>query len=70
MQGNRAAVTYVLAGSWPVAPSDVVDTTGAGDSFIAGFIYGLTHRLGIARCATALLSCDEEEVWVGAGMLH
>lgn len=47
--GGRAPARYVSARSWPVEPSDIVDTTGAGDSFIAGFIYGLTHRLGIAR---------------------
>jgi sugar/nucleoside kinase (ribokinase family) len=28
----------------------VVDTTGAGDLYAAGFLYGLTHGLGIAAC--------------------
>ncbi len=32
----------------PVA--EVVDTTGAGDLYAAGFLYGLTHGLGLAEC--------------------
>lgn len=33
------------------APVDrVVDTTGAGDQFAAGFLYGLTHGHGLADC--------------------
>ena len=30
--------------------SRVVDTTGAGDQFAAGFLYGLTHGRGLADC--------------------
>jgi sugar/nucleoside kinase (ribokinase family) len=33
----------------PVA--EVKDTTGAGDSYAAGFLYGLTHRYGLGDCA-------------------
>jgi sugar/nucleoside kinase (ribokinase family) len=28
----------------------VIDTTGAGDQFAAGFLYGLTHGKGLADC--------------------
>jgi len=35
----------------PAAPvSQVVDTTGAGDQFAAGFLYGITHEKGLADC--------------------
>lgn len=46
---SGAPARFISARSWPVEPLDIVDTTGAGDCFIAGFIYGLTHHLGIAR---------------------
>ena len=32
-------------------PDEVVDTTGAGDSFLAGFMYGVVHGFGYADCA-------------------
>jgi sugar/nucleoside kinase (ribokinase family) len=35
----------------PAAPVDrVTDTTGAGDQFAAGFLYGLTHGNGLPDC--------------------
>jgi sulfofructose kinase len=41
---------------------DVVDTTGAGDIFHAGFIFGLLHNRELGRtldfaCAAAALNC-------------
>jgi sugar/nucleoside kinase (ribokinase family) len=34
----------------PAAPADVVDTTGAGDLYAAGFLYGHVRGLGLERC--------------------
>lgn len=35
----------------PAAPvAQVIDTTGAGDQFAAGFLYGITHSKGLADC--------------------
>jgi sugar/nucleoside kinase (ribokinase family) len=43
----RAEALHVL----DAAPVDaVIDTTGAGDQFAAGFLYGLTHGKDLAQC--------------------
>ncbi|MDC1106132.1 adenosine kinase [Prolixibacteraceae bacterium] len=34
----------------PTLSNNVVDTTGAGDYFAAGFLYGLSHGLNLERC--------------------
>ena len=42
-----ADATYVV----PAAPvADIVDTTGAGDLYAAGLLYGLTHALPLPSC--------------------
>lgn len=46
---SDASLFCVRASSWPVDQSEVVDTTGAGDCFIASFIYGLLKGLGVGR---------------------
>jgi len=46
---------YVAAdgfeGPVPPCPCNCVDTTGAGDTFVAGFLYGKTRGWDIRRCA-------------------
>lgn len=59
-QCEIAALTRGAAGSVIVAgddthvidapPANVVDTTGAGDLYAAGFLYGLTHGYDLATC--------------------
>lgn len=44
MRGNE---TYNIA---PVAPPQLVDTTGAGDAYAAGFLFGLTEGKDLATC--------------------
>jgi sugar/nucleoside kinase (ribokinase family) len=46
--------------AWPVAK--VLDTTGAGDQFAAGFLYGLTHGRGLADCGKLAGLCAAEVI--------
>lgn len=59
--------SVVVAASGPVAiPADpvaaVVDTTGAGDLYAAGFLYGLTHGHEPERCARLGGLCAAEVI--------
>jgi fructokinase len=57
---HLAALTRSAAGSTivsgaetvhvPAAPAQVIDTTGAGDAYAAGFLHGLTAGLSLAEC--------------------
>jgi sugar/nucleoside kinase (ribokinase family) len=59
---SLAVITVGADGCMVVTPDDVMrapakhvdkvlDTTGAGDLFAAGFLYGYTHRRSLAECA-------------------
>ncbi|MBV9044507.1 MAG: adenosine kinase [Alphaproteobacteria bacterium] len=55
-QGNEVHVVD----AWPV--KRVLDTTGAGDQFAAGFLYGLTHGRGLAECGRLAGLCAAEVI--------
>ena len=64
-RGPSGAVVVTAAGPVPVAaaPVDqVVDTTGAGDLFAAGFLFGLTHGADPERCAQLGALCAAEVI--------
>lgn len=47
------------------ADAKAIDTTGAGDSFVAGFIWGLKNQMPLEECARlgcAVASCTVEKV--------
>lgn len=46
--------------AWPIPR--VVDTTGAGDQFAAGFLYGLTRGRGLAHCGRLAALCAAEVI--------
>jgi sugar/nucleoside kinase (ribokinase family) len=55
--GTRSAAGAVIASNSEtlVIPAErvnhVLDSTGAGDMFAAGFLYGLTHGADLTKCA-------------------
>ena len=49
---------------WSPALENVtcVDTTGAGDSFVGGFLYGLSNDMPIEECARIANDCGAKAV--------
>jgi sugar/nucleoside kinase (ribokinase family) len=43
-----------------VAVHEVIDTTGAGDLYAAGFLYGLTHGLPLEECGALGSACASD----------
>jgi sugar/nucleoside kinase (ribokinase family) len=62
-RGAKGSVVTTPHGALAVEPApveQVIDTTGAGDLYAAGFLYGLTHGEGPARCAALGGVCASE----------
>jgi sugar/nucleoside kinase (ribokinase family) len=51
----------------PALPVEVVDTTGAGDSFDAGFLYGYLHGWPLARSLRLACACGSLSTRVAGG---
>lgn len=41
----------------PARPIDVVDTVGAGDSFVAGYLHGVMNRYPLSDCMEQAIDC-------------
>jgi sugar/nucleoside kinase (ribokinase family) len=64
-RGAKGSVVVSASGplAIPAEPVEqVVDTTGAGDLFASGFLYGLTHGLDPERCARLGGLCAAEVI--------
>ncbi len=64
-RGARGSVVVTAQGPIPVeavTSGPVLDTTGAGDLFAAGFLYGLTHGADPERCARLGSLCAGEVI--------
>ena len=64
-KGSEGSVVVSAEGliEIPAEPvEDVVDTTGAGDLYAAGFLYGLTHGLEPRACAVLAGKCAAEVI--------
>lgn len=52
-KGKRGSTVMSGDQTWqidPIAPTELVDTTGAGDSYAAGFLFGLTQGYDLGLC--------------------
>lgn len=74
-RGEKGCRVYTSNKEIEVAPyvtEQVVDTTGAGDSFAAGFIYGLSQGFELEKCAkfaNATASCCVERIGATEGIV-
>jgi len=48
--------------AWPLADEQVVDTTGAGDAFIGGFLAALIHRMPLDQCLQVGTMCAAQKI--------
>lgn len=74
-RGARGCTVYTRDESFDVkafSTERLVDTTGAGDSFAAGFIYGLLNKMKLKECAmfaNAVASCCVEHIGATEGII-
>lgn len=73
--GEKGCLIYTKENGYIEIPAytveKAVDTTGAGDCFVAGFLWGIQHKLSIIECgmfANALASCSIEHMGATTGI--
>ncbi|VVS92693.1 adenosine kinase [Desulfoluna spongiiphila] len=59
-RGSRIAVGGTVTEVAPVAGGDIVDTTGAGDLWAAGFLYGMVMGYPAETCGDIASACGYE----------
>jgi len=59
-RGSRIAVSGTVTEIAPVAGGDIVDTTGAGDLWAAGFLYGMVMGYPAETCGGIASACGYE----------
>lgn len=68
--GKRGCYIDSICGKMWIVPEQVVksvDTTGAGDSFVAGFVYGISEGWDLKNCAVFANQCGAKAVsYLGA----
>lgn len=73
--GGRGCIIKTKSEYWEIPAfkvEKVVDTTGAGDCFAAGFLWGLSQGLSLEKCgklACAVASCAVEQVGATEGIV-
>ncbi|MGE4312646.1 MAG: adenosine kinase [Pseudobdellovibrionaceae bacterium] len=59
-QGASGSIIYVNGKTYPiqpVKPRELIDTTGAGDAYAAGFLYGYTEGFEYEECGALASAC-------------
>lgn len=72
-RGTEGAVAFTDEGAFavPAFRVDAVDTTGAGDNFVAGFIHGIVQGMAVPealRFGSAVAALSVQAVGAGAGL--
>ena len=59
-RGSMVATEGCVYAIEPIQAADVIDTTGAGDLWAAGFLYGLMEGMPIEQCGKLASACGYE----------
>jgi sugar/nucleoside kinase (ribokinase family) len=59
-RGSMIAANGRVSCIEPIQADDIIDTTGAGDLWAAGFLYGLVHGMPLEECGKLASVCGYE----------